>query len=134
LTDYSFGKCVPKTSFLNKNNSQWSPDLVDIITTKCDQIIECDEGMESSFIFNESDEQKQEEYLGDRFMSIQFPLEHQWGVKWTGLSPNPSCQTCATSVGLLGGTRSSFEEGLNRFKNEEMKPITYSQACTIKTE
>lgn len=148
LTDYSFGKCVPKTSFLNKN--QWSSDLVDIITTKCDQSMNCDEGLmyekqgeeedgddvylSPSFIFNESDEQKQEEHMSDVFMSIQFPLEHEWGVKWTGLTPNPTCQTCAKSVGLLGGTRSSFEEGLNKFKNEEMKPITYSQACTIKTE
>ena len=56
LTDHTFGKCVPKTSFLNKSGIQWSSDLVDIITTKCDQLIECDQGMESSFIFNESDD------------------------------------------------------------------------------
>ena len=70
LTDYSFGKCDPKTSFLNKlstdmeaSNIKWSPDLVDIVTKKCDQSMYCDEGMESSNIFSKNDMTKQFDYL-----------------------------------------------------------------------
>ena len=114
LTDHTFGKCVPKTSFLNKSGIQWSSDLVDIITTKCDQIIECDQGMESSFIFNESDEQKQQGHMIKQFMDKNYPDND-----FDDLPVN---------------TKGPVYEIVRKFKDDEMKPITYSQACTIKTD
>jgi len=71
-TDYSFGKCVPKTSFLDKlateegtesGVNKWYNGLQDIVTKRCDQSLECDEGMESLFIFNEDDMNNQYEYM-----------------------------------------------------------------------
>ena len=124
-------KCVPKKQFLNKLSertwqfghvfgvSLFAPILTDIVTEKCD-LQKCDEGMESSFIFDESDEQKQEEYWSDAFMSLQFPTEYGLGVKWTELPDR---------MGNWGQSRSSFKTALNKFKDEEMKPTTYSQAC-----
>ena len=112
LTDYSFGKCVSKTSFLNKlstdmeaSNIKWSPDLADIVTKKCDQLIECDEGMESSNIFNKNDMTKQFDYL--------------IGLIPSGISP--------------AGIQSKRNRA-NYILQNDMEPITYSQACTIKTE
>ena len=126
LNDYSFGKCVPKTSFLNKlssgvslNSDQsdtskivfsayedvWSPDLADIVTKKCDQLIECDEGMESSNIFNKNDMTKQFDYL-------------------IGLIPS----------GVGPATTQNSRNRAKWILENEMEPITYSQACTIKTE
>ncbi|MGA1049565.1 MAG: hypothetical protein ACO3UU_16295 [Minisyncoccia bacterium] len=71
-TDYSFGKCVPKTSFLDKLATEEGTEsgvnklyngLQDIDTKRCDQSLECDEGMESLFIFNEDDMNNQYEYM-----------------------------------------------------------------------
>ena len=112
LTDYSFGKCVPKTSFLNKlstdmeaSNIKWSPDLVDIVTKKCDQSMYCDEGMESSNIFSKNDMTKQFDYL-------------------IGLIPS----------GINPAGIQSKRNRANYILQNDMEPITYSQACTIKTE
>ena len=121
LNDYSFGKCVPKTQFLNKisetntdGNLKWSSELTDIVTTKCDQSMNCDEGMESSFIFNESDEQKQQGHMVKQFMDKNYPEDD--------LDDLPV------------NTRGSLLENIQKFQDDEMKPTTYSQACTIKTE
>jgi hypothetical protein len=121
LNDYSFGKCVPKTQFLNKisetntdGNLKWSSELTDIVTTKCDQSMNCDEGMESSFIFNESDEQKQEGHMVKQFMDKNYPEND--------LDDLPV------------NTRGSLLDNIQKFQDDEMKPTTYSQACTIKTE
>ena len=121
LNDYSFGKCVPKTQFLNKisetntdGNLKWSSELTDIVTTKCDQSMNCDEGMESSFIFNESDEQKQQGHMVKQFMDKNYPDDV--------LDDLP--------VNTIG----SVLENIRKFQDDEMKPTTYSQACTIKTE
>ena len=121
LNDYSFGKCVPKTQFLNKisetntdGNLKWSSELTDIVTTKCDQSMNCDEGMESSFIFNESDEQKQQGHMVKQYMDKNYPEND--------LDDLPV------------NTRGSLLENIQKFQDDEMKPITYSQACTIKTE
>ena len=112
LTDYSFGKCVPKTSFLNKlstdmeaSNIKWSPDLADIVTKKCDQLIECDEGMESSNVFNKDDMDKQFDYL-------------------IGLIPS----------GVHSAIIQNKKKKANLIIENDMKPITYSDACTSKTE
>jgi hypothetical protein len=121
LTDYSFGKCVPKTQFMDKisetntdGNLKWSSEFTDIVTRKCDQIIECDEGMESSFIFNESDEQKQQGYMIKQFMDKNYP-DDDFGD-------------------LPVNTKGPVYEIVRKFQDDEMKTITYSQACTIKTE
>ena len=121
LTDYSFGKCVPKTQFLNKisetntdGNLKWSSEFTDIVTRKCDQIIECDEGMESSIVFNAADEQKQQGYMVKQFMDKNYP-DDDFGD-------------------LPVNTRGSVLEIVRKFQDDEMKTITYSQACTIKTE
>jgi len=112
LTDYSFGKCVPKTSFLNKlstdmeaSNIKWSPDLADIVTKKCDQSLDCDEGMKSSNIFSKNDMTKQFDYL-------------------IGLIPS----------GINPAGIQSKRNRANYILQNDMEPITYSQACTIKTE
>jgi len=103
--DINFGKCVPKTSFLNKLSTdleggsqyfKWSPDLADIVTKKCHQSMYCDEGMVSSNIFSKNDMTKQFDYL-------------------IGLIPS-------------GIDRAKW------ILENEMQPITYSQVCTIKTE
>jgi hypothetical protein len=121
LNDYSFGKCVPKTQFLNKisetntdGNLKWSSELTDIVTTKCDQSMNCDEGMESSILFNASDEQKQQGHMIKQFMDKNYP-DDDFGD-------------------LPINTRGPVLEIVRKFKDDEMKPITYSQACTIKTE
>ena len=121
LNDYSFGKCVPKTQFLNKisetntdGNLKWSSEFTDIVTRKCDQIIECDEGMESSIVFNAADEQKQQGYMVKQFMDKNYP-DDDFGD-------------------LPVNTRGSVLEIVRKFQDDEMKTITYSQACTIKTE
>lgn len=109
LTDYSFGKCVPKTSFLNKLSTdleggsqyfKWSPDLADIVTKKCDQSMYCDEGMESSNVFNKNDMTKQFDYLIGKIPS---------GVHPAGIQ--------------------AHRYRANYILQNEMKPITYSQAC-----
>jgi len=112
LTDYSFGKCVPKTSFLNKlstdmeaSNIKWSPDLADIVTKKCDQSLDCDEGMKSSNIFSKNDMTKQFDYL-------------------IGLIPS----------GINPAGIQSKRNRANYILQNDMEPITYSQACTIKTD
>jgi len=111
--DISFGKCVPKTSFLNKLSTdleggsqyfKWSPDLADIVTKRCDQSIYCDEGMESSKVFNKNDMKIQHDYLIGKYL---------------GNSP--------------AGTQSQRNRS-NFILENEMEPITYSQACTFKTE
>jgi len=121
LTDHTFGKCVPKTQFLNKISEthtdgklKWSSELTDIVTRKCDQLIECDEGMESSILFNASDEQKQQGHMIKQFMDKNYP-DDDFGD-------------------LPINTRGPVLEIVGKFKDDEMKPITYSQACTIKTE
>jgi len=121
LTDYSFGKCVPKTQFMDKisetntdGNLKWSSEFTDIVTRKCDQIIECEQGMESSFIFNESDEQKQQGHMIKQFMDKNYPDND-----FDDLPVN---------------TKGPVYEIVRKFQDDEMKPITYSQACTIKTE
>jgi hypothetical protein len=121
LTDHTFGKCVPKTQFLNKISEthtdgklKWSSEFTDIVTRKCDQIIECDEGMESSILFNAADEQKQQGHMIKQFMDKNYPDDD-----FEDLPIN---------------TRGLVLEIVRKFKDDEMKPITYSQACTIKTE
>jgi len=111
--DISFGKCVPKTSFLNKLSTdleggsqyfKWSPDLADIVTKKCDQSMYCDEGMESSNIYNANDMTIQYDYLLGKY---------------------------------LGNSPAGEQHQRNRAKSilqNDMGPITYSQVCTIKTE
>jgi len=122
-TDYSFGKCVPKTQFLNKlletntdGNLKWSSELTDIVTRKCDQIIECDQGMESSIVFNAADEQKQQGHMIKQFMDKNYPDDD---FDFGDLPVN---------------TKGPVYEIVRKFQDDEMKPITYSQACTIKTE
>jgi hypothetical protein len=120
-TDYSFGKCVPKTQFMDKisetntdGNLKWSSEFTDIVTRKCDQIIECDEGMESSLLFNAADEQKQQGHMIKQFMDKNYPDND-----FDDLPVN---------------TKGPVYEIVRKFQDDEMKPITYSQACTIKTE
>lgn len=120
-TDYSFGKCVPKTQFMDKISEtntdgklKWSSEFTDIVTRKCDQIIECDEGMESSILFNAADEQKQQGHMIKQFMDKNYP-DDDFGD-------------------LPINTKGPVLENVRKFKDDEMKPITYSQACTIKTE
>ena len=112
--DISFGKCVPKTSFLNKLSTdleggsqyfKWSPDLADIVTKRCDQSMYCDEGMKSSNIFNKNDMTKQYDYL-------------------IGLIPS----------GVGPATTQNSRNRAKWILENEMQPITYSQVCTIKTE
>ena len=120
-TDYSFGKCVPKTQFMDKisetntdGNLKWSSEFTDIVTRKCDQIIECDKGMESSILFNAADEQKQQGHMIKQFMDKNYPDND-----FDDLPVN---------------TKGPVYEIVRKFQDDEMKPITYSQACTIKTE
>ena len=90
---------------MEASNIKWSPDLADIVTKKCDQLIECDEGMESSNIFSKNDMTKQFDYL--------------IGLIPPGISP--------------AGIQSKRNRA-NYILQNEIEPITYSQACTIKTE
>ena len=124
--DISFGKCVPKTSVLNKLSSGvslnsdesdtskivfsayedvWSPDLADIVTKRCDQSMYCDEGMVSSNIFNDND------------MTIQY--DYLIGLIPSGVGPATTENSHRRAKWIL---------------ENEMQPITYSQVCTIKTE
>ena len=115
-TNYSFGKCVPKTSFLNKLSTElesfgskwdkkWSPELADIVTKKCDQSLECNEGLDSFYVFNKDDMKKQFDYL-------------------VGLIPSNSHPA----------SKQSDRKKYNFMIENEMKNMSYRQACTSRTE
>ena len=111
-TDYSFGKCVPKTSFLNKlstdkeiGDNKWSSELADIVTKRCDQSLDCKSGVKSSNVFNKDDMDKQFDYL-------------------IGLIPS----------GVHPAVIQNKRNRANLIIENDMKPITYSDACTSKTE
>ena len=106
-TDYSFGKCVPKTTFINQinENDELSNDLIDIVTKRCDQSINCNEGMQSSNIFTKDDTTINYEYLKSLIPSGVHPA-----LKQTKLN---RANWVTTNI---------------------LEPIKYSDACTSKTE
>ena len=124
-TDYDLGKCVPKTQFLNKiseltseGNSKWSSEFTDIVTKRCGQSFDCTKHF-SHFtpgisFFNQRDLDKQQGHMINQFMDKNYPND-DFGD-------------------LPINTKGPVLEIVRKFQDDEMKPITYSDACTSKTE
>ena len=123
--DYDLGKCVPKTQFLNKiseltseGNSKWSSEFTDIVTKRCGQSFDCTKPFSPSTpgisFFNQRDLDKQQGHMINQFMDKNYP-----DANFDDLPVN---------------TKGPVYEIVRKFQDDEMKPITYSDACTSKTE
>lgn len=147
MLNYSFGKCVPKTSFLNKLATEegpepgvlkWYSGFTDIVTKRCDQSIDCKSGLKSSYLFHEESDriahnEYTSEFIKDCLSSItNLPASEEYETK---------ADVCCTKFGAESGCwTENTSSKVWEIEEDEMDSsslgygITYKDACTNKTD